>query len=148
MSDGTVSPEEAHDLVEDEDYAYVDVRTPEEFAGGHPEGAYNVPWALRGAGRMAPNAAFLDVMKATFATDAKLVVGCQMGGRSAAATRALRDAGFTGVLDQRAGYGGRKDSFGGMAELGWQGAGLPISIDAEEGRDYASLSAASAGGSD
>jgi len=45
-----ISPEEAHDLMEDEDYVYVDVRTQAEFEGGHPEGAYNVPVRVRAGG--------------------------------------------------------------------------------------------------
>jgi rhodanese-related sulfurtransferase len=134
-----ISPEEAHDLMEDEDYVYVDVRTQAEFEGGHPEGAYNVPVRVRVGGGMAPNEAFVDVMKANFPLDAKLIVGCQMGGRSKAAAALLVAAGFTQVKDQRAGWGGRKDAFGGTAELGWQGAGLPVSLRAAEGRDYAAL---------
>lgn len=139
--DHTVSPEEAHDLIEDEDYAYIDVRTVAEFEGGHPEGAYNIPVKLRGPAGMAANERFVAQVSATFDKDAKLIVGCQMGGRSKAACALLVEAGFTDVRDNRAGYGGRKDEFGGTAELGWQAAGLPISITAAEGRDYASLAA-------
>lgn len=137
--DKTVSPEEAYDLMEDEDFVYIDVRTVAEYEGGHPEGAYNIPVKLRGASGMAPNDRFVDQVAATFAKDAKLIVGCQMGGRSRAATALLVEAGFLDVRDSRAGYGGRKDEFGGTAEIGWQGAGLPISITPEDGRDYASL---------
>lgn len=139
--DNTVSPEEASDLIEDEDYAYIDVRTVAEYEGGHPEGAYNIPVRLRpaGASGMTPNERFVAQVSASFDKDAKLIVGCQMGGRSKAASALLVEAGFTDVRDSRAGYGGRKDAFGGTAELGWQGAGLPISIMPEDGRDYASL---------
>lgn len=136
-----ISPDEALELMEDEGYVYLDVRTEAEFDGGHPSGAYNIPVRLRGGTGMVPNDAFVDVVKASFPLDAKLIVGCQMGGRSAAAATLLREAGFTDVRDQSAGWGGRKDAFGGTAELGWQAAGLPVGLRAEPGRDYATLRA-------
>lgn len=135
----TITPEAALELMEDEDYAYVDVRTEAEFDGGHPAGAYNIPVRLRGAAGLVPNDAFVDVVSASFARDAKLIVGCQMGGRSQAAAGLLRAAGFTDVRDQSAGWGGKKDPFGGTAELGWQASGLPVGLRAEPGRDYAAL---------
>ena len=61
-----ISPEDALEKMEDEDYAYVDVRSVQEFEGGHPEGAYNVPWKHMGASGMQPNDDFLKVMEATF----------------------------------------------------------------------------------
>ncbi|MCA9533766.1 MAG: rhodanese-like domain-containing protein [Myxococcales bacterium] len=141
MSDPShiVSPEDALELMEDEGYAYLDVRTEAEFDGGHPTGAYNIPLRLRGGAGMVPNDAFLQVVKATFPLDAKLVVGCQMGGRSQAAVALLTQAGFTNLRDVSAGWGGKKDAFGGTAELGWQACGLPIGLRAEPGRDYAAL---------
>jgi rhodanese-related sulfurtransferase len=134
-----ITPQEALELMEDEGYQYVDVRSVPEFEGGHPEGAYNVPLLHRGARGLEPNPDFLAVMDASFGKDAKLVVGCQVGGRSLRACEQLLRAGFTDVVDQLAGYGGAKDAFGGMAEPGWQAAGLPIAIRAEPGRDYDSL---------
>jgi rhodanese-related sulfurtransferase len=138
MSD-VITPETALELMEEEGYVYVDVRTEAEFEGGHPAGAYNIPVRLRGAAGLEPNEAFVDVVRASFASDAKLIVGCQMGGRSQAAAGLLRAAGFTSVCDQGAGWGGKKDPFGGTAELGWQACGLPIGLRAEAGRDYAAL---------
>ena len=38
-----ISPAEAFAKMKDEGFTYVDVRTPEEFEAGHPEGARNVP---------------------------------------------------------------------------------------------------------
>jgi len=140
MSD-IITPEAALELMEDEGFVYVDVRTEAEFDGGHPAGAYNIPVRLRGAAGLVPNEAFVDVVSASFAPDAKLIVGCQMGGRSQAAASLLRAAGFTDVRDQSAGWGGKKDPFGGTAELGWQASGLPVGLRAESGRDYATLRA-------
>lgn len=134
-----ITPEAALELMEDEGYVYVDVRTEAEFDGGHPAGAYNIPVRLRGPAGLVPNDAFVDVVAASFARDQKLIVGCQMGGRSQAAAGLLRAAGFTDVRDQGAGWGGKKDPFGGTAELGWQASGLPVGLRAEPGHDYAAL---------
>jgi rhodanese-related sulfurtransferase len=143
MSDADLilTPEQALELMEDEGYVYLDVRTEAEFDGGHPDGAYNLPVRLRAGAGMVPNAAFVAIARAHFPLDAKLIVGCQMGGRSHAAAALLREAGFTDVRDQCAGWGGKKDAFGGTAELGWQACGLPIGLRVEPGRDYASLRA-------
>ncbi|NLY94241.1 MAG: rhodanese-like domain-containing protein [Myxococcales bacterium] len=134
-----ITPQEAYDLMEDEGYVYVDVRSVPEFEGGHPEGAYNVPLLHRGPRGLEPNPDFMKVMEACFDKDQKIIVGCQVGGRSLKACEQLLAAGFTGVVDQLAGFGGAKDAFGGTAEPGWQAAGLPVSIHAEAGRDYESL---------
>ncbi len=133
-----ISPEDALDKMEDEGYAYVDVRSVQEFEGGHPEGAYNVPWHM-GASGMQPNDDFLKVMEATFAKDAKLIVACKAGGRSKAAAAALEGAGFTKVLDQGAGFIGSTDAFGQMKDAGWQTQGLPVAIEAEAGRSWDEL---------
>ena len=103
MSVKRVSPAEARDLIDKQGYVYVDVRSVPEFAAGHPTGAYNVPLMNMGPGGMTANADFLAVME-TFPKDAKLVVGCKAGGRSARAASMLESAGYTSVVDQRAGF--------------------------------------------
>jgi rhodanese-related sulfurtransferase len=133
-----VSPAEAHEKMR-AGYIYVDVRTPEEFAEGHPAGAFNVPIALAHGGSMAPNDDFIAVMKGNFAPDAKIVVGCQAGGRSMRAARALLAAGFTDVIEQRAGWSGARDPFGRLVEPGWSRCDLPTEVGQPEGRSYASL---------
>ena len=71
-----ISPKESHDLMENDGYTYVDVRSVPEFEAGHPAGAVNIPWAFANpAGGMTPNPDFLDVMKKMFTTDAKIVFG-------------------------------------------------------------------------
>jgi len=109
-----------------EGWTYVDVRTVEEFEAGHPPGAVNVPLMHAGPGGMVPNPDFLPVMRAAFPVQAKLVVGCKSGGRSLRAMQALVGAGFTQVLDQRAGWDGARDAFGQITEPGWSRAGLPV----------------------
>jgi len=119
-----VSPQDAKALL-DEGHVYVDVRTPEEWAAGHPTGATNVPWAFAGAAGMSPNPEFIPAMSALHTKEAKLIVGCKTGGRSLKAATALLAAGFTNVIDQRAGYEGPRDAFGQVSEKGWSPAGLP-----------------------
>lgn len=118
----------------DEGYVYVDVRSVPEFEQGHPEGAYNVPLAHMGPRGMAPNADFLNVIQRHFPKDAKLVIGCQSGGRSLQAASILESAGYENVIDQRAGFGGT------AAEAGWRALGLPTATLAETERSYAELS--------
>ena len=134
-----VGAEEARRLIEIEGHAYVDVRTVEEFDAGHPEGAYNVPIALSGPMGMQPNGDFVAVMERTFAKDARIVVGCKMGGRSLRAAEALVAAGFSNVVDQRAGFDGARDPFGRLTEPGWRPAGLPVATKAADGRSWAEL---------
>ena len=101
-----VSPEEARDLMEKEGYTYLDVRSIPEFEAGHPKGAYNIPLNHMGPGGMSPNPDFMAVVQKTFTPDAKLVLGCKGGGRSLRASEMLQAAGFTSVIDQRAGFEG------------------------------------------
>ena len=135
-----VSPQEARDLMDKDGYVYVDVRSVPEFDAGHPAGAYNVPLMHAGPAGMAPNPEFLDVMQRAFPRDAKLVVACKAGGRSARAASLLESAGFTNVVDQRAGFEGKADATG-QVEPGWRPAGLPVSREPAPGRDYEGLKA-------
>jgi rhodanese-related sulfurtransferase len=130
-----VSPLDAKALMDDEGYAYVDVRSVPEFEAGHPEGAYNIPVAHAGPGGMAANRDFVSVVEASFGKDAKLVLGCQSGGRSFQAAQILQAAGFPNVVDQRAGFGGTG------AEPGWRVQGLPTAQTASAGRNYSALEA-------
>ena len=91
MSFENVSVREAHDK-QGQGYTYVDVRSIPEFEQGHPAGAVNVPLLHHDerTGQMMPNREFLDVMRANFPSDAKLLIGCQVGGRSAQAAQIAR----------------------------------------------------------
>lgn len=130
-----ISPDEARALVDEQGYAYVDVRSVPEFEAGHPAGAYNIPLLHMGPGGMSPNPDFLPVVRMAFAPDAKLVLGCKAGGRSLRAAEMLRAAGFTNIVDQRAGFEGA------ASEPGWRPRGLPTSAGAAPGRAYESLRA-------
>lgn len=133
-----VSPADAQALIEKEGYSYVDVRSVQEFQAGHPSGAYNVPLMEMGALGMTPNPDFLAVMEKRFPKDSKLVVGCKAGGRSIRAAGVLEAAGYTSVVDQRAGFEGGPSPSGGV-EPGWRPAGLPVSKDAAPEHTYAGI---------
>ncbi len=135
-----ISPQEANEKLA-QGWTYVDVRTAEEFADGHPTGAVNVPLMHRGPGGMAPNPDFMPVMKAAFAKDAKIVCGCKTGGRSLRAAQMLVDEGFQSVVDQRAGWDGARDAFGQMSEPGWSRAGLPSETGQPSGRAWSDMKA-------
>jgi phage shock protein E len=78
---------EAHALVE-KGAVLVDVRTPQEFASGHIDGAVNIP------------VTDLAVRQAELGDkDQAIVVYCRSGARSASAKRTLEASGFTHVLD-------------------------------------------------
>ena len=130
-----ISPEEANALVDGEGYAYLDVRSIPEFEAGHPRGAFNVPLNHLGPSGMAPNPEFLSVVEKSFPRDAKLVVGCKGGGRSLRAAEMMQAAGYTAVIDQRAGFEGHP------GEPGWRPKGLPIDTTADPDRAYEALRA-------
>lgn len=132
-----ISPEEAKALL-DEGYVYVDVRSEPEFEGGHVPGALNVPLMHHGAGGLQPNPEFLDVMKASFDKDQRLVVGCRSGGRSLRAAQMLVQEGFTDVVDLRTGWEGCRDPFGRL-EPGWSKRGLPVETGKPAGQAYADV---------
>jgi rhodanese-related sulfurtransferase len=140
MAVKNVTVKEAHQK-QSEGYTYVDVRSVPEFEAGHPAGATNVPLLNRDprSGQMTPNPEFLDVMRASFPADAKLLIGCQVGGRSAQAAQILAGSGFSDVSNVLGGYGGARDqTTGGTLHEGWSQAGLPIETDAP-GRTYADV---------
>lgn len=139
----TVKPAEAKAMLErDEGWTYLDVRTVEEFEGGHPSAALNVPFAVRDAsGRMVPNPDFVPVVKRRFAKDARLIVGCAAGGRSRHACEQLLTEGYTGLVNMHGGFSGARDETGAVVERGWQACGYPTEKACDAERTYAYLSA-------
>ena len=136
-----VSPEEAKELMDNEGYAYVDVRSVPEFAAGHATGAYNIPLNHLGPDGPAPNAQFLAAMDKTFPKDAKLIVSCQAGGRSARAAAQLEAAGYTNVVDLSAGFEGKMDPMTRQVSAGWRRKGLPVSQDSAPDRSWDGIEA-------
>lgn len=82
----------------------LDVRTKEEWNGGHLQGAKLVTLSKEG---------FVDKAKATLDPKKPVLVYCKSGGRSAKAAKQLREAGFT-VYDLDGGI------------TAWQKAGKPV----------------------
>jgi rhodanese-related sulfurtransferase len=122
---------------------YLDVRSIPEFEQGHPEGAFNVPLmhADPETRQMRPNADFVAVVRANFPPDTSIVIGCQMGGRSAKAAEMLASAGYHRVSNVLGGYGGAPQ----LGHTGWVQAGLPIETRADGSRDYDALHKKSSG---
>lgn len=140
MSVKNVNPTQAKELLDgDEGYIYIDVRSMPEYETSHPAGALNIPIMHKEAMGMVPNNDFVRIVEKNFAHDAKLLLGCQMGGRSMRAAQALTAAGFIDISNVDGGFGGARDQAGKVVEKGWAELGLPVEQGVEEGKDYPSL---------
>jgi rhodanese-related sulfurtransferase len=115
MATQRVDPQQAHALMK-EGWTYVDVRTEQEFEGGHPAGSINIP---------INHPDFVPIMQARFEPDSKVIVGCMMGGRSARACTILSATGFVNLADATGGWGGQTDNSGRVLVQGWLDARLP-----------------------
>ena len=94
-----ISMEEAVIMMKEEkDYIILDVRTPEEFAGGHIPGAINVP------NETIDTAEILELPS----KDQLILVYCRSGNRSKQAAKKLSALGYTNIVE-----------FGGIND--WQG---------------------------
>lgn len=97
-----ISPSEAQTAVAKAYSQFIDVRTPEEYAGGHAARAVNIP---------------LDTLTSSLDKLEKnepVYLICQTGNRSKKAAVMLKDAGFNNVLNITGGT------------VAWQAAGLPM----------------------
>lgn len=97
-----ISPSEAQTAVAKAYSQFIDVRTPEEYAGGHAARAVNIP---------------LDTLTSNLDKLEKnepVYLICQTGNRSKKAAVMLKDAGFNNVLNVTGGT------------VAWQAAGLPM----------------------
>lgn len=109
----TKAPEAARKLL-DQGWTYVDVQTPEEFNEVHAPGSVNVPLMLPGAaGGRESKPDFLERMAKLFLPCSKIVVGCRIGVRSAAAAELLKGR-FADIVSLDGGI------------LAWKAAGLPV----------------------
>ena len=136
-----VSPQEAFDLMKsDPEVIYLDARSIPEFEAGHPQNAINIPLLhLNPGAGMQPNEDFLNVVEANLPKDAKLVVGCKAGGRSARACDLMAQRGYTDLTNMRGGFVALADNLGRVVEPGWSMLNLPSSTEAPEEARYESL---------
>jgi rhodanese-related sulfurtransferase len=126
---GTVSPEEAWELVTAGEATLIDIRSVEErtFVGYVP-GATHVAWAT-GTG-LTKNPRFLRELEARLPKNAVGVLLCRSGKRSAAAAEAATRAGWTGVFNVDEGFEGDLDARQQRGSLGgWRYRGLPWAQD-------------------
>ncbi len=131
MAINQAEPRQAHEtLTKNPGAVYLDVRTADEFAQGHPEGAINIPVVfIKGPGQMEPNPDFVTVAVKVLPKDTKLVVGCMAGGRSQRACEMLEEAGYADLTNVRGGFGGARDASGKVVVTGWRDAGLPVTTE-------------------
>lgn len=124
-------PDACHDLREtDPSILHLDVRTPEEFAQGHPVGALNVPIFFRRGDAMELNDEFTRVVERLVPDkQQRIVLSCAMGGRSMRACHVLEAAGYTRLVSMVGGFSGFRAPDGTLVVPGWADAGLPVSTE-------------------
>lgn len=139
MSFETTNPAGARQLLDQEGWTFLDVRTVEEFEAGHVPGAFNVPLLNLVGGGMRPNPRFLEVVSKHFTKDSGLVLGCKIGVRSEHACTLLAEQGWTRLANMNGGFSGRWGPDGELIEEGWTGCQYPSSTEPEAGRTWAEL---------
>jgi rhodanese-related sulfurtransferase len=103
-ADSGLTPTQATLLINREGAQVIDVRSSDEYVGGHLPESRNIPFD-----QLETRAGELDRLK-----EAPLILVCQTGTRSVAASKQLAKLGFTKV----------NNLAGGIA--GWRTAGLPL----------------------
>ena len=139
MSVQQIDPLQVNQILEtDAEAVYIDVRTEPEFQNGHPAKAINIPVAVPDPvrGQMAPNPDFLSVVEGKFPKGKKIILGCQMGGRSQYAADLLAQSGFTDVSNMQGGFGGAKDPMGRVVAPGWLQSNLPVETRVDDTNRY------------
>ena len=139
-----INPEQAKQILDSDSSAVdIDVRTEGEYQNGHVPKALNIPVAIPdpAARQMMPNPDFVRVVSAHCSKDRKIIVGCQMGGRSQAAAQILGQEGFQDVSNMQGGFGGAKDPMGRVVTAGWAQLGYPVETEVPKGASYGELKA-------
>lgn len=97
-----ILPKDAIKIIEDNIAIVIDVRTSDEFSTGHIPGAKNVNF----------NDALFAEKIAGLDKNAKYIINCQTGGRSARATSLMQELGFKDVANLEGGINAwRKEGF-------------------------------------
>jgi rhodanese-related sulfurtransferase len=142
MSTKNIGPEQAKQILDtDKETVYIDVRTEQEFINGHVPDALNIPvvWPDAATRQMVPNPDFVKVVSAHFDKNKRIIVGCQMGGRSQFAANLLATEGFQDVSNMQGGFGGARDPMGRVVAQGWIQYGFPVETEAPPDHAYAAL---------
>lgn len=122
-----VNPQEASELMQNNpEIIYLDVRSVPEFNDGHPPNAVNIPLMNMTAMGMSPNPDFVQEVDAQIPKDARVIVGCKSGGRSAKACEIMTQMGYADVANMRGGFVGATDQMGRLVEPGWSMLNLPV----------------------
>ena len=101
----SITVAEAKALFDKGEYLFIDVREPDEFKMGHIPGAVNIPRGL---------VEFRIGAQVQENKNAKIVVSCKTGGRSALATQTLKKLGYKNLLNMDGGW------------TAWEEAGYPV----------------------
>lgn len=125
-------------LAADPDMVYLDVRTVAEFEEGHVPGSLNIPVLFLEGGKKRPNDAFLREVSAHVPRNAKVIVGCRSGGRSAMAGNMMLKAGYRDVTNMLGGFHGKKSS-GKTIEEGWNELGYESETGTGGPKSYEAL---------
>lgn len=146
MGIAEISPEEAKRRLDEGGHIYLDVRTVAEFQAGRAPGALNIPVAVMNpaVGRMELNPDFVRVVAANLPSDARLIVGCKSGQRSAAAIEILQQHGYRNLTNLAGGFGGIVDASGQVLQEGWSTMGFPVERGAGDDVSYEALRARAA----
>ena len=140
MSFETTDPAGAQELLaSDQEVRVLDVRSPGEFAGGHVEGAYNVPLLFMTSLGMRPNPDFAAAVERHFPSHTRLVVVCKAGIRSVHACEVLTGLGYDRLVNLHGGMVAATDRFGNVTEPGWQLCGFDTTQEASAGRTWEEL---------
>jgi rhodanese-related sulfurtransferase len=126
-----LEPAQAYAVLEENPNAvYLDVRTEEEFARGHPVRAVNVPVVFfKAPDQRELNPDFLEIVEKTLGKEHPLVVGCAGGVRSQRACEILEQAGFKRLVNVKGGFVGARDQSGELMVKGWRDSGLPVTTE-------------------
>ena len=89
-----IPPVEYQQQIKKEKVQLIDVRTPEEFAAGHIEGAKNIDF----------KAADFQKKFAEFSKEEPVYLYCRSGNRSGKAAKELAKLGFQNIVDLEGGY--------------------------------------------
>ena len=142
MSVKNIDPEQAKAVLDSDPNAiYIDVRTEPEFLNGHVPKSINIPvvWPDPATRQMKPNPDFIKVVSAHVPKNKRIIVGCQMGGRSKVAADILVQQGFEDVSNMQGGFGGARDSMGRTVVPGWSQLGFPVEMEVPDNNSYSSL---------